>query len=145
MTAGFRLEAHFIFCGISPKYQYIVDAQVMQVDERILGFVDAESAADQVRDRIDIVFIEDGRADALGAGALANHYFFKSAIGAFLEYVFTAVVGDIDESRFMCHQWVEVLVQRIDTFPFQRRQYLKGDQRVFSPLDVIDYFHREQK
>ena len=145
MSAGFCFKTHFIFGGISAQHQYVVDAEVVQVDECILGFIDAESAADQVRDGIDIVFIEDGGADAFGAGAFADHYFFKSAVGAFFENVLAAVIGHVDESRLVCHEGIEVFVQRLNAFSFQRRQHLKGDQGVFRPLDVFDYFHRRQK
>ena len=117
----------------------------MQVDQGIFGFIDAESATDQVRYRINIVFIQDRSTYTLRTGTLADHYFFKPSVSAFLENVLAAVVGYVDESRFVLHQGVEVFVQCLDAFSLQGWQHFKGDEGILGLTYMIDHFHRAQK
>ena len=78
-----------------------------------------------------------------GARTFADLYLVKSAIRFFLENEFAPVIGDVDEGGCEFHQGVQMLIDAVDGFPFQRGQYLEGDEGVAGILDVFGHFHFE--
>ena len=105
----------------------------MEVDQCVFRFVDIKAAADKVRNRIYIIPVHDGGTDTLRSGSFTDNHFLKTAIRVFLEYVFTPVIGYIDKRRFVFHQGIEVLVQRLNALSLQGRQYLERDQGILGP------------
>lgn len=141
MAPGFGQKSGLILRRIAPQYQHIVDTQVIKVDQRILGLIYAEPAADQVWNGIHTVFVHDRRTYALCTRPLAHHHFLEATIRVLFKHVFTAMIGNIDERRLIFHQWIEVLIKRLDAFSLEGWQYFKRDKGVFRLVDVVDYFH----
>ena len=65
------------------------------------------------------------------SGSFTDNHFLKTA-SAFFEYVFAPVIGYIDKRRFVFHQGIEVLVQRLNALSFRGRQYLERDQGILA-------------
>ena len=99
----FRDIARLARGRVAAQGQDVLDAQEMQVDQRVLGFVAVEAAADQVRDRLHLEAVLDGAANADGARFFAPRPAGDDAVLFFINRV-RLVVGDIDELGIERHQ-----------------------------------------
>lgn len=124
--AGYKMR--FGLDGIAPQRQHIVYAQETEVDEGVLGLVARETAADQVRYRLDIVLVLNGGADTYRARAFAYGHLFQVTFFAFFVNVFLAVVGYVYVRRIEGQQGVDGLVDMVDVFAFLGRKYLERKQ-----------------
>ena len=92
---------------VATQDEQVLEAQVLQVNNRILGLVLVEPAADDVRHGLDLVPVVNGRADADRARVLAP----RNLPGQARTHVFVhnplLVIGNGDERRFERQQLVD--------------------------------------
>ena len=72
----FRDKSSFTFYRISAKQQHIVNAQEMQINQRIFRVLLRESAADNVRYGIDLILIQERCANAHCSWTFTNRVLF---------------------------------------------------------------------
>ena len=99
----FRDIARLARGRVAAQGQDVLDAQEMQVDQRVFRLVAVEAAADQVRHRLDPEAVLDGAADADGAGFLAPRPAGDDAVLFLVDHV-RLVVGDVDELGIEMHE-----------------------------------------
>src|ERR1700743_3172563 len=88
VTVSVRLgfERGLIFRRISPQYQHIVDSKEMQIDQRVFRLTFGKTAADKVRNRIDLIVVHDRGANTYRARTFPDLYLFECSIRLFLEH-----------------------------------------------------------
>ena len=138
-------EVGLVLHRIATQGQHIVQPQEVDLDQRILGLLAAEATADEVGHGVDVVLRLDGRANADGAGALAQAHLLQQAMAAVLVDDLLAVVGDIDEAGPMFQQGVDAFVDRADVLALEGRQDLEGEQRAVRSEEVVDDLHGGDK
>src|ERR687897_1272734 len=58
--------------GVAADHEHVLDAQIVQLDQRVLGLLAREPFTQDVRHRIDVEAMLDGRAHPERAGRLAS-------------------------------------------------------------------------
>ncbi len=110
----------FKSAGIAAQGEDVVDAQEVEVNEGVFGFVFGEATADEVRDSVHFVAVHDGSADAYGARALSDGGFFVVAGGAHFVDVLFAVIGNINEGRLKLHEAIQGVEDGLHAAAFER-------------------------
>ncbi len=79
--------------------QHVLDAEVVQFDDRVLGLFLGEAVAEEVRDGVDAPPGLDDPADAERARPLLAHPPHDAPVRLLLEGRFRRMAGDVDERR----------------------------------------------
>ena len=118
--------------GIVAAYgQHILDAQIVQLDQRVFGLLAGKTLADDVGNRLHVIPVLDRRAETYRTGTLPFDVPLHTAIAEFLIVGLRRVGGHINEGRIELHHLVERFEHGLyGTAPF-RGDDLKGDQRFF--------------
>ena len=82
----------------------VVDAEIIQFDQGVLGLATGEAVAEQVWNRLYPEAPFDGGTDPNRAGAFALHVSSPRAIGHLFVVCLCRVAGDVDERRVERHQ-----------------------------------------
>ena len=142
VTIGLGLEMAFGFDGVATQGQHVVDAEEMQVNQRVLGFLFRKAAADEVGHGVHIKPVFNGRADAYRAGPAAHRFFLEQAVGVVAVHVLLTVISYVDKWRFKLHQRLNIREQREDVLALFRWENFKGKQGFALGLfEVFGNFH----
>ena len=140
-------EELFVLRLVAAQRQYVVQAEEIEVDQRILDVVFRLPAADQVRHDFHVVFLLDGGRDAYRAGAAAHDVPFDAAVLALGLLDSLAVEGDIDVSRVEGHQRLHGGEYLLHAVALERREQFEreagapgGDRFVDDLYDVHTLF-----
>ena len=140
-------EELFVLRLVAAQRQYVVQAEEIEVDQRILDVVFRLPAADQVRHDFHVVFLLDGGRDAYRAGAAAHDVPFDAAVGAHRLLDAFAVERHVDVGRVEADQPVDASEDAAAAVSFERRQQFEskagapgGDRFVDDIYDVHTLF-----
>ena len=131
-------EELFVLRLVAAQRQYVVQAEEIEVDQRILDVVFRLPAADQVRYDFDAVFLLDGGRDAHRAGAAAYDVPFDAAIGTHRLLDAFAVERHVDVGRVESDQPVDALEDAAHAVALERRQQFEGKARAALLDGLID-------
>ena len=108
------IKLRFLFdlegLDVSAEEEEVVDAEEVEVDQRILRLVLGETLADDVGDGGDAVFILNGGGDGDGAGAFADIHLLEAAVGHAFINVFAVMGGDVDVFRVEFPEFVNHVI-----------------------------------
>ena len=125
---------------VAAHRQHVLDAEVAQLDQRVLGLLAREAVAQDVRHGVDVVLVLDQRADAERARPLALDLALDRALVLLVHHL-GGVAGDVDERRMERHQVVDQLEQAAQRAAALRRDDLVRDQGPRGPRQVLDDLH----
>src|SRR5690606_36491328 len=94
---------------VSAQRQQVLDAKIVDIDERVLGLLAREAVAEQVRDGVDPVAVLGGGAQADRAGPLALDVPADGAVRHLLVVDLGRVPGHVDERRLEGEQLLDDL------------------------------------
>src|SRR5690554_2857706 len=107
---------------IAAENQYVIDSQELKVDQRVFRLLLRETPADQVRHRIDAVFVHDSCADSHSARAFSISDLLQQASLLFLIDIVLAVVSHIHKGGIKFHKRIDRFVDMFDALAFYWRQ-----------------------
>jgi hypothetical protein len=120
--------------------QHVVDAEVLELDEKVLGLLAGKPDAKHVGHGIDVVLVLDERTNTQGARPLALDLALDAAGRLFVDDL-GAMARGVDERRVVGRQVLDQ-AQKILHIPApQRRNDLVTDQGLGGPLQVLSDFH----
>ena len=119
-----------------------MDAEEIQIDQSIFGFLLGEAPADDVWHRIDLVFVLDGCTYAHCSWAFSGGHLFEQTIASVLEDEFLPVGSDIDKGRIEFHQAVDGFIELFNALSLHGWKYFKAEERFSLCFpDVVGHFH----
>ena len=119
-----------------------MDAEEIQIDQSIFGFLLRKAPADDVWYCIDLVFVLYGCTYAHCSWAFSGGHPFEQAIASVLKDEFLPMGSDIDKSRIEFHKTVDGLIELFNALSLHGGKYFKAEERF--PLcfpDVVGHFH----
>ncbi len=136
-TAGERLAVSAV---IAADCEDVVDAQVAQLDEEVLGLLLREPVAEHVGNGVNVVLVLDQGADTKCSGSLALDRALN-ALGCFVVHHLSRMAGDVDEGRVVLHQIVDHRHQVADVAAALGRDELETDERALCLGEVFSDLH----
>src|SRR5262249_18003118 len=106
---------------------HVLNAEVLQLDERVLGLVAGESRAQQVRYSLDPEPALDRRAQAQRSRTLTLDMAPQRAVGQLLVRYLRRVSSHVDERRLELNQLLDCLHHLVNRSTAQGRNDLKGN------------------
>ena len=138
MSLRVRHEELFVLRLVAAQRQYVVQAEEIEVDQRILDVVFRLSAADQVRHDFDAVLLLNGGRDAHRAGTAAHHVPVDASVRTHGLLDSLAVEGDVDVGRVESDEPVDGREYAAHAVALERRQQFEGKARAALLDGIID-------
>ena len=139
---GVRNKTAFAAQGIAAEQEGIIDSQIVQINEGVLGFFARKSAAYYVRNRVNAELVLNGGADSDRTRTLARMHLLKQAGFVLFKDEFLAVGCNVDEFGPKLHQAFDGAKKRIDGVALEWGQDLKTKKCIaFGCGDVVYDFH----
>ncbi len=131
VVIDFRILLHRLKrLAVAAQQKQILDAEEVEVEQRILSLLLREPLADDMRHGLNSILVLYRGRDGHCARALAHAHTAETAVGLFLIYILTVMRRDIDIRRIEILQTVDDVIHLEDTVAFQRRQNLKRELRA---------------
>ena len=127
--------------AVSSDREDVLDPEIVQLDERILGLLAGEPVAQHVRDRVDVEAVLDRGAETERARSLARHAAPVGAAGDLVPHGLRRVARDVDERRLVRHQRGDGLVDALHVGPAARRDDLDADEGVRGVREMLGDLH----
>src|SRR5690606_28189568 len=119
----------------------VADAEVVELDQRVLGLLAREPAAEDVGHGVDAVAVLEGGTEADGAGPLPLDVAADRAVGELLVVRLGRVARHVDERRLEREQRLDDGEDLLDGAAAAGRDDLVGDERARGALVVLGDFH----
>src|SRR5690606_5087621 len=149
MPSRFRYEPRLCLNRVTLQHQHIIDAQEVQVDERILRFFFGKSATNDVRHSIDLILVLNSGTNTYCTRTFPRRALLKQSILLRLVYILFPVIRNVNKRWLEFHQRVNIRKQRFNILSLQWRKDFNskegfsvgarevlGDLHVFSCLCV---------
>ena len=121
--------------------EHVVDAEVLELDQEVLGLLAGEALAQDVGHGVEVVLVLDQRAEAERARALALDPALDPLRGLLVDHL-RRVAGDVDERRPVDDELVDQRQEIAYVAAPERRDDLEADQRAVGAREVLGDFHR---
>ena len=135
----FRDVARLSRRRVTAQGQDVLDAEKMQVDQRIFGFVAIEAAADQVGNRLYLEAVANGAADADGSGFLAPWPPGDDSVLFLIDHV-RLVIGDVDELGIERHHGFDGGKDVVHALAAVGRRDFQRKHQFVVLLQPVDHF-----
>ena len=131
--------------AVAADRQDVLDPEVVQLDQRVLGLLAGEPVAEDVRDRIDVEAVLDRGAESERARRLARDAPAERPPGHLVPDRLARVTRDVDEGRLVRQQRRHRLVDAFDVPTAARGDDLDADQRLRRVREMLDHLHRIER
>ena len=124
---------------VAPESQHVVQAEEVEVDQRVLDVVFRLSAADQVRHDFDAVLLLNGGRDAHRAGTAAHHVPVDASVRTHGLLDSFAVEGDVDVGWVESDEPVDGCEYAAHAVALEGREQFEREARAVFGDGRIDY------
>ena len=126
---------------VAAKHQQVGDTQELKIQQDILRVLARKSAAQQVGDRSQSVFVLYGCRHSYRTRSASQALPLVESVAQFLIDILAPVGGDIDVFGVELAQEVYGGVQLLDACPLQRWKHLEGEGGMLVTVYQVYYFH----
>jgi len=124
---------------IAAERQHIIDSQKIHLYKGVLRLLLCESAAQNMRHDVHVVLVFHRSSKCNCSRAFSRDTPLQKPVRSLRQHLFIAVRGEVDIGRLILKQRLNSPVYALNAVPLQRRQQLKGEERLFRIPYKVNY------
>ena len=134
VSVAFRSKYRLMLRLVSAQHQQVGDIQKLEIKQYIFSFFACETAAQNMRNYGDIIFVLNGSSHSDSSRTSSQTVPLKQAVAEVFIYVFAAMRGDIDIFRIKLPKGIDSLIQLFDACTFQWRKDFERESCFFAVM-----------